>query len=66
MNYVTFNEAPHSSELTLEQKEIIVQLSKEGYSSHKIQSLIGILKCKNHSEISETCKRNTGTVPVVG
>lgn len=36
------NMAPHSSELTLEQKEISIQLSNEGYSSHKIQELIGI------------------------
>lgn len=34
--------APHSSELTLEQNEIILQLSNEGYSSHKIQDLIAI------------------------
>lgn len=34
--------APRSSELTLEQNEIIIQLSNEGYSSHKIQDLIAI------------------------
>lgn len=33
---------PRGRELTLEQKEIINQLSNEVYSSHKIQDLIGI------------------------
>lgn len=36
------NMTPHVRELTLEQREIINQLSNEVYSSHKIQDLIGI------------------------
>lgn len=52
------NMAPHSSELTLEQKEIITQLSNEGYSSQKKQDLIRINA--RTIQISETCtgKRN--------
>ena len=34
--------APHSKELTTEQKEIIVNLSNEGFSSYKIQNMTGI------------------------
>jgi transposase len=34
--------APHSKELTTEQKEIILILSDEGFSSYKIQNMTGI------------------------
>jgi transposase len=34
--------APHGKELTPEQKEIIVNLSNEGFSSYKIQNMTGI------------------------
>jgi transposase len=34
--------APHGKELTPEQKEIIVNLSSEGFSSYKIQNMTGI------------------------
>ena len=34
--------APHGKELTTEQKEIIVNLSNEGFSSYKIQNMTGI------------------------
>jgi hypothetical protein len=34
--------APHGKELTPEQKEIIVNLSSEGFSSYKIQNITGI------------------------
>lgn len=45
--------APHRSELTLEQKELIIQLSNEGFLSHKIQDPIGI----NSSTIQKFLKR---------
>lgn len=42
-NYsLLINMTPHVRVLTLEQREIINQLSNEVYSSHKIQDLIGI------------------------
>ena len=34
--------APHGKELTTEQKEIIQNLSNEGFSSYKIQNMTGI------------------------
>ena len=34
--------APHGKELTTKQKEIIVNLSNEGFSSYKIQNMTGI------------------------
>jgi predicted HTH transcriptional regulator len=34
--------APHGKELTTEQKEIIVNLSNEGFSSYKIHNMTGI------------------------
>ena len=34
--------APHGKELTTKQKEIIINLSNEGFSSYKIQNMTGI------------------------
>lgn len=47
------NMAPFSCELKLQQKEIMIQLSNEGYSSPKIQDLIGI----NSRTIQKNLKR---------
>ena len=44
---------PHSKELTTEQKEIIVNLSNEGFSSFKIQNMTGI----NSRTIQKLLKR---------